>query len=197
MSSLNIWICFCWVVGMVACTIPPFALNPFYSCLLFRSSSGWRHSLLFIFPRGSVDRTPTFTGGYVHTRDTYLETGDLAQLPAQLAGRWEQINWNSVRWQIIYYVLGRLEQTRQGKNSCTSMTSPRNQPRKDPFICTPRVPVCLIFNVSRGHPSLVSPVQALHTRTCILYTPPPWILCCFLKMFSFIPYRTSLSWAST
>jgi hypothetical protein len=45
------------------------------------------------------------------------ETGDPARLSAQLAGRWGQMNWNSVqRGKYFVVVLGRLEQPRQDKS---------------------------------------------------------------------------------
>ncbi len=42
--------------------------------------------------------------------DTHSETGGPARLPAKVAGRWEHINWNSVRWGKKFVVLGWLEQ---------------------------------------------------------------------------------------
>ncbi len=62
-----------------------------------------------------------------------LETGDQTQLPAQLTGRWGQINWNSVRWG--KNILSWADWSSQGRTkiSCTGTMSPTNQPRKDPF----------------------------------------------------------------
>jgi hypothetical protein len=66
-------------------------------------------------------------------RDTHLVTGGPARLPAQVAGRWGHINWNSVRWVKNYFVLGWPEEPRQEKVSCTGTTNPTNQPRNANF----------------------------------------------------------------
>ncbi len=99
---------------------------------------------------------------------THSETGGPARLPAQVAGRWGHINWNSVRWPVRekkYFVLGRM------KVFCTGTTSPTNlnQGRtlafvlfESPFIVYDEKknifesPFTSVSSVSRDHPSLVS-----------------------------------------
>ncbi len=84
--------------------------------------------------------------GRTQTTEKYRKTGDPARLPAQLAWRWGQRNWNSVRWGKIYFVLGRLEQPRQNKNPLyRHRQAQRTSQRSAPFICTLCVPKDLNF----------------------------------------------------
>ncbi len=75
------------------------------------------------------------------------------QLLAQLTGWWGQRNWKSVQWKKKYFVLGRLEQLRQKKSSCTiARQAQRNNQGRAPFICTLWVPVHLSFDRQHGQP---------------------------------------------
>ncbi len=87
-------------------------------------------------------------------RDTYEETGDPARMPAQLAGRWGQRNWNNVGWGKICFVYW-ADWGCQGwtKISCTGMTSQeRTNQERTCFIYTLWVPIHLNFNSQQGSP---------------------------------------------
>ncbi len=57
------------------------------------------------------------------TRDTYTKRqATPARLPAQLAGRWRQRNWKSIRWAKKYFVLGQV----RTKISCTGKRRQKN-----------------------------------------------------------------------
>ncbi len=87
----------------------------------------------------------------VRTGGTHSDTGGPARLPAQVAGQWGHINWNSVWWgkNILYWA----DQSSQGriKVPCTGTTSLINQPRNDTITLSfvLWVPIC---HFSRGHP---------------------------------------------
>ncbi len=70
--------------------------------------------------------------GNNHRHIFFKETVDVARLPAQLAGRWGQMKWNSVQWG-EKNALGRLEQPSRDKKTLygprSGTTSPTNQPR--------------------------------------------------------------------
>jgi hypothetical protein len=55
-------------------------------------------------------------------------------------------------------ILNWVDESSQGraKMSCTSTTSPTNQPRKDPSLALLKSPFISVSTVSRGYPSLVS-----------------------------------------
>jgi hypothetical protein len=87
-------------------------------------------------------------------RDIHRETGDPARLPAQLAGRWGQINWNSVR------------PTRAAKETQKSLVLAQKDNKankKGPlsFVLFESPPLDWVSTVSRGHPSVVSLSLAL------------------------------------
>ncbi len=88
-------------------------------------------------------------------RDTYYETGDPARLPAQLAVRWRQKKWNSVRWGKIYFVL---EQPRLNKKYLVpSRQAQSNKESQGPLSYVLfDSPFTSVSTVSRGHPSQVS-----------------------------------------
>ncbi len=74
----------------------------------------------------------------------------------QLAGRWGQRNWNSVRWGKKYFVLGHLGQPRQNKNLLYRHDKPREPTKKGPlFFVLFKSPFTSVSTVSRGYPSLV------------------------------------------
>jgi hypothetical protein len=64
-----------------------------------------------------------------------------------------------------YFLLGRLEQPRQKKISCTGTTSPNYQTKEEPlsFVLF-ESPFTSVSTVSRGHPSLVSLVTGLKLK---------------------------------
>ncbi len=71
----------------------------------------------------------------------------------QLARRWGQLNWNSVRWGKKYFVLGRLVQPRQDKNLLYRQDN-SNEPTKEgplSFVLF-ESPFTSVSTVSRGPP---------------------------------------------
>ncbi len=94
--------------------------------------------------------------GYIRcliTRDTYWETRDPARLPAQLARRWGQKNWNCVWWgkNILYWV-AKAEQ----KSLVRARKAQQTQPRRDPFHLYSLIPhLTSVSTVSRGHRSVL------------------------------------------
>ncbi len=82
--------------------------------------------------------------------DKHSETGGPARLPSQVAGRRGHINWNSVRRGKKYFILGWTEQPRKEKSLLYGMTSPMNQPRKDPFYLNSLSPHSPQFQQSVG-----------------------------------------------
>ncbi len=90
------------------------------------------------------------------------ETGDPAQMSAQVAGRWGLIKWKLC---VRKYILHWADYSSQGRTKiyCTGMTNPTNQPWKGPpLVCTPRVPICLNFNIQKG-----SSLSGLYGSDCI------------------------------
>jgi hypothetical protein len=85
-----------------------------------------------------------------YLRDTYPETGDAARLPAQLA---------SVHCTVrqILFCTGSTRAAKAGQNLLYRHGGPTNQQEKTPFICTPRVPICLSFNIEQGPPLYNAP----------------------------------------
>jgi len=81
-------------------------------------------------------------------RDTHLETGCPARQPAQVAGRWGHINWNSLWWVKKYFVLGWPEEPRQDKSLVYRHDEP-NEPTKE---CPLLVPIHHCFNSQQGPP---------------------------------------------
>ncbi len=89
------------------------------------------------------------------TKHMYLETGDLARLPAQLAGRLGQMNWNCVRRGKKYFVLGPFEQQKQDKISIPSPSNHATEEGPLSYVIF-ELPLISVSTVSRGHPSVVS-----------------------------------------
>jgi len=136
--------------------------------------------------------------------DTYSETGGPARLPAQVAGRWGQINWNNVQW-------GKKPgQPRQDKSLLYRHDEPSKPTSgKTPFICTLWVPIWLSFNSQQG-PTISSlsgmsiifntvtkiPTGALYSTFVWLgYFDSSWntflrTFCCWLEM---CPWLCSLT----
>ncbi len=83
-------------------------------------------------------------------------TSDPARLPAQLAKRWRKMNWNSVRWEKKYFLLGRLNQPSQDRK-LLYMHDKLNEP---PFICTLWVPHLPQFQPSAGATTLLYSLSA-------------------------------------
>ncbi len=95
---------------------------------------------------------------------------------AQLAGRWRQINCNSLQWgkNILYWA----DSSCQGKKkfSCIGTTSPTNHPRNDPSFVLFESPFTSVSTVSSSHPSPVSLVSAPMLRIRIRDPLPFWRL---------------------
>jgi hypothetical protein len=88
----------------------------------------------------------------VYHRHTHKKTGDPAWLPAQLGGRWRQMNWNSVRRGKKYFVLGPLEQPRHDKNLMYRHDEPNEPTKEGPlsFVFF-ESPFASVLTVRRGH----------------------------------------------
>ncbi len=104
--------------------------------------------------------------------------GGPVRLPAQLAGWWGQLNWNSVRWGKI--VLERLEEPGRTNISCTGMKSPTNPTKEEPlsFVLF-ESPCTSVSKVCRGHPTLVSlgfTQSSLQKQLRTSYLRPRWRL---------------------
>jgi hypothetical protein len=96
----------------------------------------------------------------VKIRDTHYETGDPARLPFQLAGRWGQRSWNSLRWgkkNILYWAD---ERPWQNKNLLYRHGKPNESTKKEPvsFVLF-ESPFTSVSTVSRVHCSLLSLVK--------------------------------------
>ncbi len=92
---------------------------------------------------------------FILTGDTHLETGGLARLPAQVAGRWGHTNWISVWWGKKYFVHCWPEQPRQDKSLFYRHDELNEPTNKGPlsFVLF-KSPFTSVSTISRGHPSL-------------------------------------------
>jgi hypothetical protein len=73
-------------------------------------------------------------------------------MPMQLAGRWGQMNWNSVRWAKDIFCAGLTRWAKAGQKRLYRHDKP-NEPTKEgrtPFICTLWVSIYLNFNSQQG-----------------------------------------------
>jgi hypothetical protein len=84
---------------------------------------------------------------YVYIRDTQATQHDCLPTVHSLLSDGGKNEEKSVWWGKKYFVLGRLEQPRQEKNSCTSTTSPSN---KYPFHLYSLSPHLLKFQQAAG-----------------------------------------------
>jgi hypothetical protein len=97
--------------------------------------------------------------------ETHTNTGDLARLPAHLAGHGDKgiEIVHSEEKNILYLAYYRSSQGRT-KISCTGTTSPTNQPRKGSIHLSSLSPHhTSVSTVSRGHPFIVSLVRMVRT----------------------------------
>jgi hypothetical protein len=89
-----------------------------------------------------------------------IETGDPARLPGHWPGCWakgtNKVKKRAVRK--ITFCTGLTRAAKAGQKSIeTARRAQRTNQGRTPFICTPRVPTCLIFNVQQ-EPTLAGPL---------------------------------------
>ncbi len=102
------------------------------------------------------------------------ETGDPARLPVQVAGRWGQIKWKSVRWGKEYFVLGWLEKPRQDKNLFYGQGEFK---KPTPFVLF-ESPFTSVSRVSRGPPRSI---VAIWQWQWDIWKMEKWPECCAIK----------------
>jgi hypothetical protein len=108
---------------------------------------------------------------FAGSRDTHRETGNRHDcLPSpQLAGRWEQMKWNSVRWGNKYIVLCRLEHPRQGQKSLSRHNEPNEPKWKNPLYVLPKSKFISVSQSAGGPPlSSLFGAMAHSGHTCML-----------------------------
>jgi hypothetical protein len=96
----------------------------------------------------------------VKIRDTHYETGDPARLPAQLAWRWGQRSWNSVRWGKTYFCTWPTTAAKAKQKLLYGYDKPNEPAKKGPhsFVIF-ESPFTSVSTISRSQPSLVSMVK--------------------------------------